>query len=189
MIEKNLNKFEIEQLKKEIINLKNETILKCNNVLEILEYPPENLLLGTEIEWIYPYIILANIKLDIKTIEKYIKNPNAHGFRFFVSNYIEPVKTRFGNLSCPLYNDISLGIHNQFTFSEECLNDLINYYLEIDRENFIEFINENLRLILDLPSLKRKYNLSQNIESLNIDTNESIKRDIAIKYLIKIGLL
>lgn len=179
----------ISILREELVSLKNELNNRVNNILEELEYPSENLLLGSEIEWIYPYVITANLKLDIKTIEKYIKNPNAHGFRFFLSNYIDPIKARFGNLSCPLYGDISNGIHNGFSFNEECLNDLYTYLYYENSEKFTEFVNGFLLKILDSPRLKRQYSIPANATSINIESNEKLKRETIIFYLKELGRL
>ena len=189
MKQKNLNYFEIEQLKQEVLKLKSETILKCNKVLQYLEYNPEELLLGTEIEWVYPYIIVANLKLEYKVVEKFLVGYNSHGFRHFLETYITPIKMRFGNLVCPLYTDNTCGIHNPIAFGEDCLNDLLNYLLKNDREDFIAYINTFFTEILGSTELKRRYGLSPKAETLDINQDENIKRETVIRFLKIKGLL
>lgn len=189
MKQKNLNSFEVEQLKQEVLKLKSETILKCNKVLQFLEYQPEELFLGTDIEYIYPYLVVANLKLEYKVAEKFLLSYNSHGFRHFIDTYIEPIKMRFGNLVCPMYSDGTNGLHNPIAFNEDCLNDLLNYILNNDREDFFNFVSNFFTEILDSTELKRRYGLSSKAETLDINQNENIKRETIIKYLKNKGLL
>lgn len=175
-----LTSVQIEKLKEEIYSLREETIKKVNIILERLEYPTEKLFLGTELEFLYPYIVVGQIKMDFKTVEKYLANPTSHSLRFFIENYIDPLKSRTGVLVCPLPNDPAIGIHNIHTFPEECLNDLINYHYGPD---FEEFINKFYTQVLSSNQLKRKYGIPQNTESIHLDTNEKLKRGTIILYL------
>jgi hypothetical protein len=122
-------------------------------------------------------------------VEKFLSGYNSHGFRHFLDTYIEPIKMRYGNLVCPLYTDITNGIHNPITFNEDCLNDLLMSFLVDNREETIDFINGFLNNILDSNELKRRYGLSLKCDSLDINQNEMIKRDIVIKLLKNKGLL
>lgn len=183
MRQKSLNSFEVESLKNDILKLKNDTILKCNKVLQYLEYSSVELVLGTNIEYIYPYLIQANIQLEYKVVEKYIVGSNSHGFRHFLDTYICPIRMRFGNLVCPLYTDITNGIHNPLSFNEDCLNDLLNYLLENENTEFVGFVQKFYKEILNNTELKRRYGLSQNAEQIDINQSENIKRETIIKYL------
>lgn len=182
-----MNNLDKEKIKSEISSLRNEMIKGFNKILETLDYPIESLFLGTDLEYIYPYLITGGVKLDFKSAEKYLSNPASHSVRFFIENYIEPIRSRYGDLVCPLPQDNVIGIHNHFSFTENCINDLILYYLSTHKENFEKFINEFFEQVLNTSQLKRKYNIGQNAESLNLDDSEKLKRDTIILYLKQLG--
>ena len=96
---------------------------------------------------------------------------------------------RYGNLVCPLYSDNTNGIHNTIAFSEDCLNDLLQYILDNYGQDFIAHVNKHFTEILNSTELKRRYGLSAKAETLDINQDENIKRETIIKYLKNKGLL
>lgn len=144
------------------------------------------LVLGTDLEFLYPYLKEKLVKINIKALKAFINNYNTLAFKNWYDS-VNSVITRTSHLSCPMYTDICCGIHNKKTFDINCLNDLINYYLKKDGNKFFNFINDNLIEILDSTSLKKKLCIPQNIIHINWDEYDEVKRYILIKYLQEIG--
>lgn len=183
-----INSKDIQKFKEEIHWLRLAVNKHLNNILDKLENPTEDLLLGSDIEYLYPYIKVANLKLDTKTLEKYIKNPNCNSYNTFVDNYITPIRMRFGQLCCPLYTDVSIGIHNPTSFTSECLEDLY-IYLYNKYQEFSQFVNDYLHKVLNDPLLQKSYGIKLNPTTINLDSNDPLKRGVIILFLKSKNLL
>ena len=170
----------IEYLDKEIVNKSKEEE----------EEKLYTLVLGTSLEFLYPYLRCGYITdIDYKTLKSYIKNPSSLAFYNWKKDNLPSVMELCGNLSCPIYSNREIGIHNSKAFNESCLNDLLNYILCKYRQDFMEHVTDHFKEILGSAELRRKYGLSVKAETLDINENERVKRDTVIRFLKKKGLL
>jgi hypothetical protein len=171
----------IEYLDKEILNKEESTDEERREL--------HDLALGTDLEFLCPYFISGYIKIDSKTLKSHIKNPTSLAYYNWKKSKLPSVLTRWGNMSCPIYSNVDIGIHNIVAFNEYCLDDIFRYILDKYNQDFVTHAREHLTEILDSTKLRKEYGLSLKEDTLDINQNAKAKRDIIIKYLSKKGLL
>jgi hypothetical protein len=171
----------IEYLDKEILNKEESTDEERREL--------HDLALGTDLEFLCPYFISGYIKIDSKTLKSHIKNPTSLAYYNWKKSKLPSVLTRWGNMSCPIYSNVDIGIHNIVAFNESCLDDIFRYILDKYNHDFVTHAREHLTEILDSTKLRKEYGLSLKEDTLDIEQNIKAKRDIVIKYLSKKGLL
>jgi hypothetical protein len=145
-----------------------------------------NLVVGTHLEFLFPYLYSGWLKIDCRALKSYIKNPSTLAYSNWKNKIFDIVKKSRENRSCPIYKDKDFGLHNPISFSDECVMDLSQYFLDCGYKKYVECIQDSLLEILESNKLKIKYGLHVNTVELNLKSyhgNPSIVRDTLWKYI------
>lgn len=164
-----------------IIDYINTEILNKNKKEEEEEKIWNNVL-GTDLEFLYPYLREGYLNMNIKALKSYLNNMSSMAFLNWRKRILEPTIERAGNMSCPIFRDKLTGISNPITFNDSCLNNLLEYLADT-KTDFIPFIQDYFEEISESPILKKELGLPQNTDGLNIYTYEKLKRNTIMRYL------
>lgn len=176
---------ELEILLEDLLWFKKEANRCLNKMISELRYDTADMILDSDIEYIWPYLIVGEIKLGIKRAEGFMEDPNSNSYKTFITEIIDPIRSRVGNLCCPLYDDIASGVHNSVAFNEECLESLKEYFLTDYKYSslFNEYVQEYLHKVINDDIMRKKYSINNSVAILTIDYNESLKRQIIVDYI------
>ena len=118
-----------------------------------------NLVLGTHLEFLFPYLIAGYIEIDYRALKSYIKNPSTLAYKNWKKKIFDIKEISRGHLSCPIYTDVDFGVHNPISFSDKCVIELSAYFINGGNMEYIESLRGCLLKILNSNSLKIKYGL------------------------------
>lgn len=163
----------------------NKLLVDVIEAEEILKYAKDNLLeyiiyqtiLESDINYIYPYIIVSKYNISYDRVTNFTKNNMSQSYRIFLSKDLRWMRKKFGSLVCPIYSDSTNGIHNKDAFSDECVNDLFEYWLANNNE-FLEFISELEFNELGLPKNCDKSSIG------NLEKYPDVRRKILLDFLL-----